>query len=162
MKKYKLKISIVLLFSIALTGLRAQETVTATGGEGSGSGGTVSYSVGQVVYTTYTGTDGSAAQGVQHSYDISTITGIEEAKNISLQCQVYPNPVTDYLILRIADHPQEKLEYQLFSIDGLLKEQRKISASEIQIKTQHLIQGAYLLRIIYNSSVIKTFKIIKR
>ncbi len=35
---------------------QAQESVNATGGDATGSGGTVAYSVGQVVYTTNTGT----------------------------------------------------------------------------------------------------------
>jgi hypothetical protein len=39
------------------------------GGEATGSGGSVSYSVGQVVYTTNTGINGSVAQGVQQPYE---------------------------------------------------------------------------------------------
>jgi hypothetical protein len=50
---------------LGLGGLQAQETPAATGGEATVSGGTVSYSVGQVVYTSAKGRNGSAAQGVQ-------------------------------------------------------------------------------------------------
>ena len=50
-----IKLSVVLLIGIGLTGLQAQEAIPALGSNASGSGGTVNYMVGQVVYTTNTG-----------------------------------------------------------------------------------------------------------
>ena len=44
----------------------SQETIPASGGAAIGSGGTSSYSVGQLVYTTNTGS-GTVTQGVQQS-----------------------------------------------------------------------------------------------
>ena len=69
--KHKKIITSVVFLLLGLGGLHAQENTTAAGGEATGSGGTASYSVGQVVYTTVTGTNGSVAQGVQHPYEIS-------------------------------------------------------------------------------------------
>lgn len=73
MKYYKLNILILFLFSLSL---QAQEVILTSGGNASGSGGTVSYSIGQTFYTTYTGANGSASHGVQHPYEtlIETIT----------------------------------------------------------------------------------------
>jgi len=96
----QLKLSAVLLLGLGLTGLQAQTNVNATGGNASGNGGSVSYSVGQVVYTTHKGSNGSVAQGVQQPYEIS-VAGIDEANGISLRVTVYPNPTTDYLTLEI-------------------------------------------------------------
>ncbi len=48
--------------------IHAQQATTATGGDASGSGGTVASSVGQIVYTTNTGTTGSVVQGVQQPF----------------------------------------------------------------------------------------------
>ncbi|MGD0341661.1 MAG: hypothetical protein ABSA76_08155, partial [Bacteroidales bacterium] len=62
--------------------IHAQSTITTSGGNASGSGGSASYTIGQVVYSTITGTNGSSAQGVQQPYEISIITGIAEAKDI--------------------------------------------------------------------------------
>ncbi|MEJ5266144.1 MAG: hypothetical protein WHT29_12590, partial [Bacteroidales bacterium] len=101
MRHKKLKLSAIILLGLGLTGLQAQESVNATGGNAFGSGGSVSYSVGQVVYTTNSGTNGSVAQGVQQPYEISVVTGLEEAKGINLSVSAYPNPTTDYLTLRI-------------------------------------------------------------
>jgi len=103
MKYKKLKLSVILLLGLGLTGLQAQTSINATDGNASGSGGSVSYSVGQVVYTTNTGTTGSVAQGVQQPFEILVVTGLEEAKGINLSVSAYPNPTTDYLTLEVPD-----------------------------------------------------------
>ena len=84
------KLSALLFLVLQLTGLHAQEAIITSGGDASGSTGSVSYTIGQVVYTTNTGTNGSAAQGVQQPYEISVVTGLEEAKGINLDFSVYP------------------------------------------------------------------------
>ena len=56
----------------------AQQATTASGGDASGSGGSVAHSVGQTVYTTNTGSNGSVAQGVEQPYEISITTGLAE------------------------------------------------------------------------------------
>ena len=100
----KLKLSLILLLGIGLTGLQAQSTIPASGGNASGSGGSVSYTVGQIIYTTNNGTNGSAAQEVQQPYEISVVTANEEALDISLEMVVYPNPATDFVKLRIKNY----------------------------------------------------------
>jgi predicted membrane channel-forming protein YqfA (hemolysin III family) len=52
MQHKKLKLSIVVFFVVGLTGLQAQKSVNSAGGNASGNGGMVRYSVGQVFYTT--------------------------------------------------------------------------------------------------------------
>ena len=69
--KHKKTITSIAFLLLGLGGLQAQESPTATVGEATGTGGTASYSVGQVVYTTTTGTNGSVAQGVQQPFEIS-------------------------------------------------------------------------------------------
>ena len=85
MKLKRLKICVILLLGLGLTGLQAQESVNATGGNALGSGGSVSYSVGQLTYQTHVGTNGSVAEGVQQPFEISVVTGIKEAKAFNLQ-----------------------------------------------------------------------------
>jgi hypothetical protein len=103
----------MLLAGLLLGGFtQAQESANASGGDAKGSGGTVAYSIGQVVYTTNTGSSGSVAQGVQHAYEIFPVGYIETAMNISLTA--FPNPITDNLSLQISDYNNEKLSYELF------------------------------------------------
>ena len=161
MKQKKLKLSAVLLLGLGLTGLHAQEAIPASGGNASGSGGLVSYSVGQMVYTTNTGTNGSAAQGVQQHYEISNVTGIEEAKGINLEYTAYPNPVTDYLILKIENLVQEQYTASLYDINGKLLKSEKLTGNSTAITMSDLVPATYFLKITNNQKELKTFKIIK-
>jgi len=121
MQLKKLKLSILLLLGLGLSTLQAQEAIPASGGNASGSGGSVSYSIGQMVYSTNTGTNGSVAQGVQQPYEISEVIGLEEAKGINLKCIAFPNPTTDFLTLKVdvsATLKFQTLNYQLYDISG--------------------------------------------
>ena len=161
MKNKKAKLYVLLFISFGITSIQAQEAFTASGGDASGSGGSVSYSVGQVVYTTHTGSTGwSVAQGVQQPYEISSI-GIEEMEG-QILLTVYPNPATDFLILKIKNYNGKNLFYQLYDISGKLLENKKVEGNETSIDMSNLLNATYLLKVIDNNNEVKTFKIIKR
>jgi len=166
-RKLKVKsigVATLLTFTFSLSTLMAQETIPATGGNASGSGGTVSYSVGQVVYTTNTGANGSVAQGVQQAFEISVVTGIEEAKGINLVVSAYPNPTTDFLILKVdasASLSIKSLSYQLFDMNGKLLQNKKIEGNETSIVMSNLVPATYFVKVTEGNKEVKTFKIIK-
>ncbi len=162
-----LKLSAALLLGLGLTGLQAQESVNATGGDASGSGGSVSYSVGQVVYTTNSGANGSVAQGVQQPFEISVVTAIEEAKGINLWITTYPNPTTDYLTLSIdndvlTSHDLSQLSFQLYDMNGKLLQTKKLPGTETQIDMSSYVPSTYYLKVIQTNKELKTFKVIKK
>lgn len=161
MQHKRLKLIVLLLSVIGLTGLQAQESLNATGGKASGNGGTVSYSLGQVVYLTKSGTNGFVDEGVQQPYEISVVTGIKEAKGISLSLTAYPNPTSDNLTLRISDVTLSNLSYQLYDMQGILLQHNKISGHNASIKMSTLVPAIYFVKVFRNDVAIKTFKIIK-
>jgi len=160
MKYKKVKLSI-LLFCLSLTIVNAQEAFTATGGDASGTGGTVCYSIGSLVYTTNAGTSGSVAQGVQQPYEISVVTGIDEPIGINFSCSVFPNPTTDILTLKVQNPDNTNLWFQLFDLNGKLLESKKIEVSETYIDMSNLVPTTYFLNVVDKKMKIKIFKIIK-
>ena len=56
------------LILVIQNSIQAQESLNASGGEGSGNNGTISYSVGQLFFQSQTGTNGTVATGVQHRH----------------------------------------------------------------------------------------------
>ena len=156
--KHKKTITSVAFLLMGLGGLHAQESSTAAGGEATGTGGTSSYSVGQVVYTTATGTNGSLAQGVQQPYEISVTIGIKET-SINLELSVYPNPTTDYLTLKVDDF--ETLNFQLIDLQGKIIANKKVTNATTIIKMEELAKALYFLNVTKNNKVVKSFKIIK-
>ena len=156
MKRYI--IAIWLLFTTSI--VYSQETATTAGGEATGAGGSSSYTVGQVVYTTNTANSGSLAQGVQQAYEISTSVGIEVTE-INLELVAYPNPTNSLLTLNIGNYNNEKLIYQLYDIQGMLLDSKQVINSSTTINAQKLSVGTYLLNVLDNNTLIKTFRIIR-
>ena len=155
-------VATLLAFTFSLSTATAQESVNATGGNASDSGGTVAYSVGQVVYTTNTSiSNGSVAQGVQQPFEISVVTGIEEAKGINLSVTAYPNPTTDYLTLEVKDFEFSNLHFQLYDMQGKLLQSEKITDNQTSIVMSNLVPANYFVKVIQGNKKVKTFKIIK-
>ncbi|MFH2142316.1 MAG: T9SS type A sorting domain-containing protein [Bacteroidota bacterium] len=161
MRKKKLLLVVLLFSVIGLSFIHAQETITTSGNNALGSGGSVSYSIGQIVYTTNNGSNGSVAQGVQQPYEISIVIGIEEANGILLQCSASPNPATYYVKLSVENYKTEKLSYQLYDNTGKLLENKKADGNETIISMENLKPAIYLVKVTDDIKVIKTFKIIK-
>ncbi len=148
-----------LLFLMPYT--HAQEAVTTAGGEASGEGGNASFTVGQTVYTTISGQEGSAAAGVQQPYEISVSTAIENTEDILLDFKAYPNPTTDVLKIRTGERSLESLSYQLFDIKGEILKEGKITGPETSINMRPYAPSVYFIKVIDKQKELKTFKIIK-
>lgn len=158
MEHKKIKLS-VLLLGLGITA-QAQQVTTAIGGDASGSGGTAAYSVGQVVYTTNTGTTGSVAQGVQQAYEIFTL-GINET-DLDISLTVFPNPTTDNLTLQISEYNNQKLSYKLIDMQGKLLTNGEVIATQTQVNTSNLPSSIYFINVVnQQNKTIQSFKIIK-
>lgn len=142
------------------TGLaQAQQSTNAGGGDATGSGGTIAFSIGQVVFTSNTSGAGSVAQGVQHAFEIYTVGIKNTALNISLIA--YPNPVTINLTLQISDYSDEKLTYQLHDMHGKLLSEGQIISQQTQINMYSLAAASYFLTVLSDGQKVKTFQVIK-
>ena len=150
--------AIMLLGLCGLTSLQAQETFATAGS----TSGTMSYTVGQTVYTTEIDINGnSITQGVQQPYEISVITGIPEANGINLSVSAYPNPTTYNLTVKVEDYKTANLQYVVFDTYGKLLQAVKATGSETQIEISNLPAATYFLKVLENQKEIKVFKIIK-
>ena len=154
----KAKLSILILFT-SILGF-SQEAVLSSGKEASGAGGMVNYSIGQVAYITVNGAVGTASQGVQQPFEIFILGRSEVLPNVKLS-YVYPNPTTAFFVLKILYYNNEKLQYVLNDFNGKKLDSKPITSEEIQVDMQNYVNGIYILQIIYQSKIIKTFKIIK-
>lgn len=138
---------------------RAQESVNSTGGEAFGTGGTVSFSVGQVFYTTNTGSSGLVEQGVQHAYVISSV-GLAEAT--TLNPELYPNPTSNKLNLLVSASEVDQHYFVLLDTQGRLILKDKIILGQTQIDVENITSSTYFLEIFnQNDQKLHQFKIIK-
>jgi Secretion system C-terminal sorting domain len=156
----KSSLFLVFFFGFLIPKVHSQNAVVGAGGNATGTGGKVSYSIGQITYTFASGSNGSVSQGMQQPFEISTL-GNDNFPNITLEMSVYPNPTANNVTLKIADFSTENLSYQLFDVTGKQISESKITSYEISIVMENLTASIYFLNIIDANKTIKTFKIIK-
>jgi hypothetical protein len=144
----------------ALPFFAQQATVTA-GGEASGTGGTVSFSVGQVDYSNATGTSGDINQGVQQPFEISVINGKTE-NTIALSASVFPNPaLNNSVTLNVTKGASQDLYYCMFNANGTQIKKENITSDKTTINMAGVENGIYIVKVYDLSSELKSFKLIK-
>lgn len=151
----------MLIFIFLAGGIHAQQGFLATGGDASGLGGTVNFSVGQIGYVYAVGGQMSVSPGVQQPYEFSTL-GLDNYADISLSMIAFPNPVVDFVLLQVEMPRLNFLHYQLTDFSGKQLRLELIVNEKTEINMKELPAATYLLIISNEKSVLKTFKIIKK
>jgi len=160
---------IILFLSIILTGpaitcvhgQQVHASLNASGGNTDIASGSVSYSVGQVFFSTTFSTNGSISEGVQQPFEISVLSGLEDVSGIDLFYTVYPNPTSGKLTLKIEKIDLNQFAYQLFDVNGKMLRNDKLKESETDIEMSDLISSTYFLKVTKDNKEVKLFKIIK-
>lgn len=150
-----------ILFFIIIFNTHAQQTTVSVGNTTIDEGGSASYSIGQVVYTTHIGTNGSMAEGVQQPYEFFSL-GTDNFSDIVLKWNAYPNPTSNLLTLEIINYDVSSLRYVMIDLSGKIIETNKITQDKTEIDMSHRVSSTYLVTLIENNKTLKTFKIIKK
>ncbi len=160
--KHNFKLIISVIFFVFFWGaIQAQTTVSTGGYKASGQGGTLNYSIGQVICTSNSGSQGSLSGGVQQTYLVKVVTGIKQ-KNVNLDIVAYPNPTVDYLNLRINELETDDISWQLFDMQGKLLDSQNDLDMQNRLDFSKYVPGTYLLLVRSGNATIKTFKIYKQ
>ncbi len=141
--------------------VQAQQGTLSGGFDAKGSDGSVCYSIGQLVWDMYPGSNGSILQGMQQPYEISIVTSIDEIESISVNYMVFPNPTDGTVTIKVESLNDLKMRYQLIDIKGDCLLFGEIKSAETSVQMASLAPGVYLLGIFKNGIRIKIFKIIK-
>ena len=152
---------ILFLISLLTTASYAQRGNVASGGNASGSGGSVSYSVGQVAYRSVSGTNGNINQGVQQPFEIFALSTTE--LDASFAAMLFPNPASVSVILSI-DLIKEgaAFDFELTDVTGKRLRSGKATTNETIIDVEGLSEATYFLNVMDSGKRVKTFKLLKR
>ena len=165
MKNLKLLLALVVMMGAGPMMSMAQHSMNTIGGNVSNTTGSVSYSIGQIVYCHYSNHDCHVSEGVQQPYEIYVITSIHMPDDDDLSISVFPNPAGDHLILSVSgkdDHNLTDYQYVLMDMYG------RTLKSGIVIKENTLIDmsdkkpGVYFLQLRTSKQAIGLLKVIKR
>ena len=143
----------------------AQSGTVAAGGDASGTGGSVSSTIGIVDYINYSAISGMITEGIQQPYEIyalgsSVFEGVRSS-NINLKASVHPNPATDYILLDIGNISLQDMSYTLSDINGKVISTKSIVDNQTKIPMKKLGSATYFLNVLMGNNKVKSFKIIK-
>ena len=140
--------------------LTAQEAFVSSANEATGTGGSLSYSVGQLITSSQTTDNTNIDVGIQQPLQIVTLSN-PGVTRVQLIVKAYPNPSTDFVVLSLTDTDFEGIQYTVYSLNGGLIAEASISEAKTSIDLRELSVGTYVLRVSQHQKDIKTFKIIK-
>lgn len=153
----------VFFLTISLSGLWSQQSVHSSGGNASGASGTVSYSIGQVAYTSAISDAGQVNQGVQQGNPVIMVGQTDPVSDFTIG--FYPNPVHNDALLSLGDGKDDLtvsgFSFLLFSIYGTLIMEKEISHRTTPVPMNQLPDGVYLLKVARDNMTINTFKVVK-
>ena len=152
---------VILAIALSMSAVKAQEVLPAAGGHANGTGGNLSYTIGQLNYLYHTSEGGAVAEGIQMAYEITVVTSVEDAPEIELNVSAYPNPTTDYLTLEIGELNISDVSFYLFDMQGKVIHSEKITGNITRIYMRELLPAIYFVRIVHSNREVKIFKVIK-
>lgn len=141
--------------------LKAQQSFNSGGGDLDESGGSQSFSIGEVFYETVL-SNGSFAYGIQQAYPDSAANDlINQTHDFSIS--VFPNPHSDALVLQCQEIPSGQLSYQLTDASGRIVLSSAITGLLTTIDTSALPEATYFIQVIteHASTTSCLLKIIK-
>lgn len=152
---------LTIIFLFEFSNINAQHSMVSTGKNIVNDNGSVSYSIGQVIYQSDSGKNGFVVQGVQQPYEIS-IVGLDNYPDILIVTTAYPNPTNNLLFLKIANQEPFLYTLTIFDLNGKKLESLCIEKTETTIDMTPYANGVYFFKISNHSNIIKSFKIVKK
>ena len=135
-----------------------QNAVSTTGGHIKSSGGSTSFTVGQVAYVLKKGNGSYLNEGVQQVYTKKT-TPIEELVYLK-EVQLYPNPTQETMTLILSSMADVQVRYTIMDYLGKEIKNGNILSEKSDISLRDLPAGSYYISL-KSKKEIRIFKIVK-
>ncbi|MBI3238731.1 MAG: T9SS type A sorting domain-containing protein [Flavobacteriia bacterium] len=139
--------------------LFCQESPVASGGDVSGMGGSMSYSIGLIDYRQTDVASGSVYEGVQQPYELFSV-GLEEwDDNVSISA--YPNPMTSQLTIAFPDEVLENMRFTLTDESGRVIQNGLLDTKETVVDVMPLARANYFLTVYKKDQSVRVYKLVK-
>ena len=146
-------ISILCAFAFSASSQRA---VLTGGGDASSTGGSISYSIGQVAYSN--STNGLVTEGVQQPFQIFTVS----VDNVfhDFQLNVYPNPTSDELIIALKNF-HAGVSAEILSADGSLIHTQFLLSGQTSVDVSSWAAATYIVRLTDETGHTAAYQVVK-
>jgi hypothetical protein len=150
-------IPIVVFISFGFSSF-GQNALSAAGGHFKSSGGSTSFTVGQVAYVLKKGTGFYLNEGVQQVYTKKT-TPVEELVYLK-EVQLYPNPTQETMTLILSSKEDIQVRYTIMDYLGKEIRNGNILSEKSEISLRDLPSGNYFISL-KSKKEIRIFKMVK-
>jgi predicted secreted protein len=152
----------LMVMMVLPVGVHAQSSVHTSWGEGTGSGGRMTYSVGQVFIQSVS-VPGVArmSEGVQQPLEVLTI-GMEDVSQILEGIKLFPNPTAGELHLQIRDFVPGAFSYRLLNNLGQCIQEGEVQSSSSLLSLESVSAGSYRIEVRNTGGNRRVFQVIKR
>ena len=159
--KRKLYLAFVAICLMNISVLYGQQVVSSAGASAEGTGVQLSWTIGEPLIETFTGSSAILTQGFHQSK--LTVTPIDVIPAPDLDLAVYPNPVSTALHLQATGKKTvQNLKYALYNIEGKMILVKPFVNSPEEINMELYRSGTYFLKVMRNDNIpLRTFKVIK-
>ncbi len=155
-------LNVMLLVYLSVYGQTlSPEAILSSGGDFANTAAQISWTLGDFQTTTYVKDQIVLTQGfLQSQIKVTDVFNIDNSADVELK--VFPNPVTNYLYIKLISNENKKLLWQLINQSGKI-----IRNDDIYNKQAEIDFGAYKAGIYYlktfskDGSFVKIFKIIR-
>ncbi|UCH15815.1 MAG: T9SS type A sorting domain-containing protein [Bacteroidales bacterium] len=150
---------LMVIVKISLSAI-SQEIITSSGDSYSNDEIILSWTIGECVTETFTGSENTITQGFQQSnYSIVTLFK-SQSTNVGLN--VFPVPATNYLEIKITGENAPGIGLSLIDIYGNILIFQDIISDGMIINIESLSSGVYILKAVdKNGKFLKSFRIVK-
>lgn len=143
----RLKLLFFLLINLTSLCVAAQTSINSGGHSIQNNSGSLSFTVGEIFFTSYSSTNGYAAHhGIQYPYEILPVSLIHQYQN-SMEVKLYPNPFIDYLLIEVPFEFNKAGKLFLYDSFGNLVLSNVVNTPLIRLNTMHLVPGVYIAHI---------------
>ncbi|MFH2095693.1 MAG: T9SS type A sorting domain-containing protein [Bacteroidota bacterium] len=157
-----------LIFTISLSfaafGLFSQsmapDVIASSGGYHENTNASISWTIGECVIETFQGSTAIMTQGF-HQTNLD-ITEVERNEFFDFSCQVYPNPVSDFITIDILNSEFETYTVEIYDANGKRLINKKLSGNSEKIDFSSYPAAAYFVKIQSpGGENLRSFKVIK-
>lgn len=148
--------------SLIISGMVHGQELISTGGDLflNNAEGSLSFSIGEPVGETLTGSGYILTQGFQQSKLV--INTIKEDSVEGLIVKAFPNPAKDNVFITISNAGTKKINCEILDQEGKIVLKKELTPGKTELTLKPLSGGMYILNIKSDNQIHKVYKIIKQ
>lgn len=151
-------LSLIVLFN-QYNPVFSQESINFSGGNANNASGSVAFSIGEVVFNSFSNTNYNITHGVQHGIEVFLV----ETSDIigTFSAKVFPNPSSEQIQIQLPSNLKELYVCKLVDVNGKELINHLTNESSVIFDISSFEASTYYLIISTDNQAIQTFKIIK-